>query len=78
MLIDQQLREVGRRIKDILKSWTNKTTEGGELPSDASLVLSIPGVGPTVVSTLRTEASRPIRERDYQSLRCYAGTAPIT
>ena len=52
--------------------------EDAALPSDASLILSIPGIGPAVASTLLTEASRPIRERNYQALRCYAGTAPIT
>ena len=47
-------------------------------PCDAGLVLSIPGIGPAVAAALLTEASRPIRERDYESLRCYAGTAPVT
>jgi transposase len=52
--------------------------EDGASPPDASLILSIPGIGPAVASTLLTEASRPIREREYQALRRYAGTAPIT
>ncbi|MGI4831380.1 MAG: transposase [Janthinobacterium lividum] len=47
-------------------------------PCDAGLILSLPGVGPAVAAALLTEASRPIRERDYRSLRCYAGTAPVT
>lgn len=45
---------------------------------DVDLVLSLPGLGPTIASTLLSEASRPIRERDCHALRCYAGTAPVT
>jgi transposase len=77
-LLDHQLRDVGRRIGQVLTTLTKTNTEDDAPPSDASLMLSIPGIGPAVASTLLTEASRPIRERDYQALRCYAGTAPIT
>jgi transposase len=77
-LLDQQLRDVGRRIQEILNSWMKIPKEEGEPPCDASLMLSIPGIGPAVAATLLSEASRPIRERDYQALRCYAGTAPVT
>jgi transposase len=75
VLLDQQLREVGSRIKQVLKEITGG--EGAPL-CDAGLILSIPGIGPAIAATLLTEASRPIRDRDYQSLRCYAGTAPVT
>jgi transposase len=78
VLLDQQLRDVGRRIGQILTTLAKTNTDGDTKPCDASLILSIPGIGPAVASTLLTEASRPIRERDYQALRCYAGTAPIT
>jgi transposase len=77
-LLDQQLRDVGRRIKQILQTCTEEATGDGKTPTDASLILSIPGIGPGIAATLLTEASRPIRERDYQALRCYAGTAPVT
>jgi transposase len=77
-LLDQQLRDVGRRIGQILTTLAKTNAEGCTPPCDASLILSIPGIGPAIASTLLTEASRPIRERDYQALRCYAGTAPIT
>ncbi|MGI4830273.1 MAG: transposase [Janthinobacterium lividum] len=52
--------------------------ETNQSPCDAGLVLSIPGIGPAVAAALLTEASKPIRERDYEALRCYAGTAPVT
>jgi len=78
VLMDQQLRDVGSRIRKILRSWMEANQGEGAPPCDASLVLSIPGIGPAVAAALLTEASRPIRERDYQALRCYAGTAPVT
>jgi len=78
VLIDQQLRDVGRRIEQILQNCTEEATGDGKTPTDASLILSIPEIGPGIAATLLTEASRPIRERDYQALRCYAGTAPVT
>ncbi len=77
-LLEEQVREVGNRIKRLLSAMVEKTAGAGQPPCDAGLILSIPGVGPAVAATLLTEASRPIRERDYESLRCYAGTAPVT
>ncbi len=75
-LLDRQLRDVGLRIKQLLARLTESGTEPGALPCDAALMLSIPGIGPAIAAALLTEATRPIRERDYQALRCYAGTAP--
>jgi transposase len=71
-LLDQQLRDVSRRIKQILKSCANAGNP------DVPVMLSIPGVGPGITATLLSEASRPLRERDYHSLRCFAGAAPVT
>lgn len=77
-LLDEQLREVGNRIKRLLDAMTETMTGTDQPPCDAGLILSIPGIGPAVAAALLTEASRPIRERDYEALRCYAGTAPVT
>ena len=77
-LLDRQLRDVGLRVKQLLARLTEPGTEPGGLPCDAALMLSIPGIGPAIAAALLTEATRPIRERDYQALRCYAGTAPVT
>jgi len=71
-LLDQQLREVSRRIKELLKALEAVGS------TDVSILLSIPGIGPGITATLLSEASRPIRERDYQSFRCFAGAAPVT
>ena len=77
-LLEEQLREVSNRIKNLLTVMIEVNAETNQPPCDAGLVLSIPGVGPAVAAALLTEASKPIRERDYESLRCYAGTAPVT
>jgi transposase len=77
-LLEEQLREVGNRIKRLLNVMIEANAGTNQPPCDAGLVLSIPGIGPSVAATLLTEASKPIRDRDYEALRCYAGTAPVT
>jgi transposase len=77
-LLEQHLREVGNRIKRLLNTMIKTNAATDQPPCDAGLVLSIPGVGPAVAAALLTEAASPIRERDYEALRCYAGTAPVT
>ena len=47
-------------------------------PRDAAILSSLPGVGHVVLATLLSEASGPIRSRDYQALRCLSGVAPVT
>lgn len=77
-LLDQQLRDVGRRVKQILETSPQEASAESKTSTDASVILSIPGIGPGIAAVLLAEASRPIRERDYEALRCYAGTAPVT
>jgi transposase len=45
---------------------------------DAEILLSLPGVGSVVAATMLTEASGPLAERNYPTLRTYTGAAPIT
>jgi transposase len=45
---------------------------------DAEILLSLPGVGRVVAAAMLTEASGPLAERDYPTLRAYTGAAPIT
>ncbi|MGE3880224.1 MAG: transposase [Planctomycetota bacterium] len=61
------------------------TSSDSELPQsnrsaqrDAAILLSIPGVGRTIVATLLAEGSRLIALRDYQGLRALSGIAPVT
>ena len=48
-----------------------------ERPDDLTILLSIPGVGVYVVSTLLAEAFDLIRRRDYHALRPRSGVAPV-
>jgi transposase len=45
---------------------------------DVEILRSLPGVGRIVAASLLAEASRPLRERDYQGLRTLCGIAPVT
>ena len=45
---------------------------------DVEILQSLPGVGRIVAATLFAEASRLLRDRDYQALRAHAGIAPVT
>ena len=46
--------------------------------SDAQILASIPGIGPTVLATFLSEAYHLIAYRKYLELRCLCGTAPVT
>ena len=45
---------------------------------DVEILQSLPGVGRIVTATMLTEATGPLTERDYPTLRAHAGAAPIT
>ncbi len=47
-------------------------------PRDVEILQSLPGVGRIITATLFAEASRLLRDRDYQALRAHAGIAPVT
>jgi transposase len=45
---------------------------------DVEILQSLPGVGRMVTATMLTEATGPLADRDYPTLRAHAGAAPIT
>ena len=47
-------------------------------PSDAAILLSVPGVGTKVLATLLADGGDAVRRRDYDALRCLCGVAPVT
>jgi len=47
-------------------------------PTDAEIIRSCPGIGPTIAAALLTEADGAIRKRDLPSLRALCGVAPVT
>ena len=54
------------------------TSERQDPPSDAAILLSIPGIGTKVLATLLAEGGEALRQRDYEALRCLCGVAPVT
>ncbi len=78
-LLRQQRTDLAQRIELLLEELAAAEAEGETSEHrDAAILRSLPGVGRKIAATLLSEASQAIAERDYQALRCYAGTAPIT
>jgi transposase len=76
-LLQQQRDATARRIRQILDELSTPECQGRE-HRDAEILLSLPGIGPVIAATMLAEASQPLRDRDYQALRNYAGAAPVT
>jgi transposase len=72
----QRTRTVGARIEKLLAELAKEAVKGEH--RDVTILRSLPGVGRVVAATVLAEASRPLAERDYQSLRAQTGAAPVT
>jgi transposase len=78
-LLQQQREATAKRIRGILEELCTAPAEGeGREHRDVEILLSLPGIGPVIAATMLAEASQPLRDRDYQALRHYAGAAPVT
>jgi len=78
-LLQDQRAATAKRIRGILEELCTAPADGeGREHRDAEILLSLPGIGPVIAATMLAEASQPLRERDYQALRNYAGAAPVT
>ena len=80
-VVDRQLSETGSLIEDTINIMASREDDrSGEeaKPGDIEILRSIPGVGMIVLGTLLGEAYELLCRRDYDSLRCFAGTAPVT
>jgi transposase len=78
-LLKQQQEATARRIQRMLDELCAAPPESeGREHRDALILLSLPGIGPVIAATMLAEAWQPLRERDYQALRNYAGAAPVT
>jgi len=76
-LVHGQRRQCEQRIKSLL---TELHTESGEQNEhrDADIIQSFPGAGMRVTATMLSEATEPLKRRDYHVLRCRAGSAAVT
>ena len=80
-LVNQQLKEVDRQLDDLSARLGPATDdEAGQKSEqrDVTILRSLPGLGRTVAATLLSEASEPLRRRDYHALRPLCGIAPVT
>lgn len=75
-----QHRRCAAQIEAVLKQVRTReepTAEPAE-HRDIEILESLPGVGRIVTATMLTEASRPLADRDYPTLRGCMGVAPVT
>lgn len=68
----EQLKECEAQLEEVLEELPRKGHR------DASLLLSLPGLGKKLTAVLIAEAAEPLAERDYHRLRSLAGVAPVT
>jgi transposase len=80
LLVHTQKLATEKQIDRLLAQHTAEERIEGQPTEhrDAEILLSLPGVGRVVAATMLTEASGPLAERDYPTLRTYTGAAPIT
>ena len=88
-LVNRQLGHARRELDRLVHQLTdaapvddaNASPEGepsSKKPRDAAILLSLPGIGTKVLSTLLAEGSDAVMRRDYDALRCLCGVAPVT
>lgn len=79
-LVHEQRTTAERRIDRLLERLA--TVPGIESEPrehrDVEILQSLPGVGRMVAATMLTEATGPLAERDYATLRAHTGAAPVT
>lgn len=78
-LVDEQQLRCERRLDQLLEELAMPAREDERQEHrDVTILRSLPGVGRVVAATMLAEASRPLANRDYQTLRAHAGVAPVT
>jgi transposase len=77
VVVHEQRTTAERQIDRLLEQLAVAEGEPRE-HRDVEILRSLPGVGRMVTATMLTEATGPLADRDYLTLRSYAGAAPIT
>jgi transposase len=79
-LIAEQQRSAEQQIDRVLERLASVEAIDDEPREhrDVKIVQSLPGVGRMVVATMLTEATGPLADRDYPTLRAHGGVAPVT
>jgi len=80
LLVHDQRATVERQIDRLLETLGQSEDVEGEPREhrDVEILQSLPGVGRVVTATMLTEATGPLADRDYATLRTYTGAAPVT
>lgn len=80
VLVHQQRLTSERQTDRLLETLASAGATDGEPHEhrDVEILRSLPGVGRMVTATMLAEASGPLADRDYATLRAYAGAAPVT
>lgn len=79
-LASEQQGQVERQLGLLLEQLSAPEDAPGQKREhrDVEILLSLPGVGNQVAATMLAEAAKPLKERDYDTLRAISGQAPVT
>jgi transposase len=78
-LANQELHQAARKLDELCTALSETDPAAQDSgPGDATILRSLPGVGPVTLATLLTEAAGPLARRDYAALRTLSGVAPVT
>lgn len=78
-LVNEQRRQCEKQIDTLLDHVGEGATPGQTCEQrDVAIILSMPGIGMIVASTLLGEAGEALATRSYHTLRALAGVAPVT
>src|SRR5690606_4943507 len=80
VLLRQERTHSEQQIDRLLERLATAPVAEGEAGKhrDVEIFQSLPGVGRIVTATMLTEATAPLADRDYHTLRAYGGAAPVT
>lgn len=79
LVVHEQRTRAERQLERLLTQLAAGGPDGEpDEHRDVEILRSLPGVGRMVAATMLAEAARPLAERDYLTLRTYAGAAPVT
>lgn len=80
LVVHEQRTTAERRIDRLLERLAAVGDAEGQPHEhrDVEILQSLPGVGRMVTATMLTEATGPLANRDYATLRAYTGAAPVT
>lgn len=79
-LVAKQRRDAAREMQRLLDALETEESLTGDQRehADVAIVRSMPGIGTRIAARMLAEASQPLVDRAYHSLRAIMGLAPVT